>query len=265
VESKQASIPTALTVAGSDSSGGAGIQADLKTFHRFGVYGTSAVTLVTAQNTHGVRHIHVFPASWVAEQIAAIVDDLELHAAKTGALGTVELVETVAEAVARHAIRPLVVDPVLASQHGTPLLPAAGVEVLRKRLLPQATLVTPNLSEATALSGVPIQDERDMREAARIIRATGAAAVLVKGGHLPGDEAVDLLFDGREFLRFPAPKQRGPSVHGTGCAHSAAIAARLALGDDLPCAVRAAKEFMTQALLTAATLGGGSSPVGHWG
>ncbi len=213
-------LMTALTIAGSDSSGGAGIQADLKTFQRFGVYGASALTLITAQNTTGVREVHLLPPELVAKQIAAVAEDLDVHAAKTGALGSAELIEVVANALAQHRIPNLVVDPVMISKHGDPLLPEEAVEALKLRLFPRAALVTPNLHEAAALLGEPVQTEEKMRDAARALCDIGAAAVLVKGGHLPGQEAVDLLYDGAEFIRLSAPRNNDTSDrHQTECGH----------------------------------------------
>jgi hydroxymethylpyrimidine/phosphomethylpyrimidine kinase len=221
---------TALTIAGSDSSGGAGIQADLKTFQRFGVYGASAVTLITAQNTLGVRELYPLPPELVASQIAAVAEDLDVRAAKTGALGSSELIEIVADSVARHAIPNLVVDPVMISKHGDALLAGEAVEALKRRLIPGAALVTPNLHEAGALLGRPVQSEERMRDAARALRGLGAAAVLVKGGNLAGGEAVDLLYDGDEFTRLATPRIQTPHTHGSGCTYAAAITALLARG-----------------------------------
>jgi hydroxymethylpyrimidine/phosphomethylpyrimidine kinase len=255
---------TALTIAGSDSSGGAGIQADLKTFQRFGVYGTSALVLITAQNTVGVREVHLLPAELVAKQIAAVAEDLEVHAAKTGALGSAELIETVAAAVEEHAIPNLVVDPVMISKHGDPLLAKEAAATLKRQLLPRATLVTPNLHELAALLGRPIENEAQMREGARELCDLGAAAVLVKGGHLRDRDAVDLLYDGSEFVRLSTTRINTPHTHGTGCTHSAAITALLARGETLPVAVRQAKDFITRAIASAPGLGHGYGPVNHW-
>jgi hydroxymethylpyrimidine/phosphomethylpyrimidine kinase len=257
--------PIALTVAGSDSGGGAGIQADLKTFQRYGVYGTSAITLVTAQNTRGVVRVDLLPAEAVVAQIDALAADLRPAAAKTGALGSAEVVEAVAGAVARHALRPLVVDPVMIAKHGDPLLAADAVEALRRRLLPQATLLTPNLPEAAALlGGGAIEREADVEAAARALAAQGAGAVLVKGGHGSGPEVADLLFTGGRCLWLRAPRIDTPHTHGTGCTLSAAITARLALGDDLEAAARSAVAWLARAIATAPGLGGGHGPVNHW-
>lgn len=254
----------ALTIAGSDSGGGAGIQADLKTFQRFGVYGTSALVLITAQNTVGVREVHLLPAKLVAKQIAAVAEDLDVHAAKTGALGSAELIETVAAAVEEHAIPNLVVDPVMISKHGDPLLAKEAAATLKRRLLPRATLVTPNLHELAALLGGPVENEAQMRDGARKLCDLGAAAVLVKGGHLRDHAAVDLLYDGSEFVRLSATRIDTPHTHGTGCTHSAAITALLARGETLPVAVRQAKDFITRAIASAPGLGHGYGPVNHW-
>jgi hydroxymethylpyrimidine/phosphomethylpyrimidine kinase len=259
-----AAPPIALTIAGSDSGGGAGIQADLKTFQRFGVYGTSALTLVTAQNTLGVREVHLLPPELVAKQIAAVAEDLDVRAAKTGALGSEELVAAVATAVEEHAIPHLVVDPVMISKHGDLLLPEGAVETLKRRLFPGAALVTPNLHEAAALLGGPVETEERMRDAARAVYELSAAAVLVKGGRLRGGEAVDLYYDGDEFVRLAAPHIDTPHTHGTGCTYSAAITALLARGEPLADAVRQAKAYISRAVASAPDLGGGKGPVNHW-
>ena len=254
----------ALSIAGSDSSGGAGIQADLKTFQRFGVYGASALTLITAQNSVGVRELQLLPPELVANQIAAVAEDLDVRATKTGALGSAELIECVADAISQHGILNLVVDPVMISKHGDALLAEEGIEVLRRRLFPKARLVTPNLHEAGALLGRPVLKEQQMRDAARALCDLGAAAVLVKGGHLLGEEAVDLLYDGAEFVRLSAPRIDTVHTHGTGCTYSAAITAMLARGETLGDAASQAKDFITRAIRTAPGLGHGHGPVNHW-
>ena len=258
------SRPVALTIAGSDPSGGAGIQADLKTFHHFQVYGTSALTLVTAQNTIGVQRVELLAPDLVIAQIDAVASDFEVAAAKTGALGSAAIVAAVAEACARHRIARLVVDPVMISKHGHALLPADAIDALRRALLPRAALLTPNLPEAAALVGGALATERDIEDAARALHALGAAAVLLKGGHGAGDEVADLLFDGRDCTWLRAPRQHTPHTHGTGCTISAAITARLALGDDLVHAVRTAQAFVLRAIATAPGLGHGQGPVNHW-
>jgi hydroxymethylpyrimidine/phosphomethylpyrimidine kinase len=259
-----AAPPVVLTIAGSDSGGGAGIQADLKTFHHFGVHGTTALTLITAQNTVGVREVHLLRPELVVRQIEAVAEDFEVRAAKTGALGSEEIIEAVAAAAEEHAIPDLVVDPVMISKHGDPLLPKGAVDALKRRLFPRAALVTPNLHEATELLGAPVENEDRMRDAARAARDLGAAAVLVKGGRLPGEEAVDLFYDGAEFVRLAAPRIDTPHTHGTGCTYSAAITALLARGQTLVAAVRQAKDFMSRAIGSAPGLGHGHGPVNHW-
>jgi hydroxymethylpyrimidine/phosphomethylpyrimidine kinase len=256
-------VYVALTIAGSDSGGGAGIQADLKTFQRFGVYGTSALTLVTAQNTVGVRRVELLSTQLVLQQIAAVADDFEVRAAKTGALGSTPIIEAVAAAVGEHAFPNLVVDPVMISKHGDPLLDAGAVEGLKTRLFPEASLVTPNLHEAAALLGRSVGTEAEMRDAARAVCDLGAAAALVKGGHLPGGEAVDLFYDGSDFVRLAAPRIETPHTHGTGCTYSAAITALLARGETLAEAVREAKDFISRAIAGAPGIGHGHGPVDH--
>jgi hydroxymethylpyrimidine/phosphomethylpyrimidine kinase len=254
-------IPVALTIAGSDPSGGAGIQADLKTFHQLGVYGTSVLTLVTVQNTQSVQAVEFLSAGLVAAQLEAVLEDIPPQAAKTGALGGEGLIAE----VARHAARfpfPLVVDPVMISKHGMPLMAEGAWSVLARELLPHAFLVTPNLHEASVLAEIPVHTLADMEEAARRILRLGAAAVLVKGGHLEGD-AVDLLCTGREILRYSSHRIASRHTHGTGCTYSAAITAGLAQGLALPRAVERAKRFITLAIESAPGLGRGCGPVNH--
>jgi hydroxymethylpyrimidine/phosphomethylpyrimidine kinase len=253
--------PIALTIAGSDPSGGAGIQADLKTFHQFGVYGEAAITLLTVQNSLGVSRVEVMPPDLVLEQIAAVLADIPPGAAKTGALGSVEVVRAVARAALDFAF-PLVVDPVMISKHGAPLLPESATLVIREELLPRAALVTPNVPEAEALTGLTIRTLDDMRQAACSIRAMGAQAVLIKGGHLDAD-ATDILFDGSEWRDFPASRIPTRHTHGTGCTYSAAITAGLASGLPLADAVARAKRFIHEAIRTNPSLGRGSGPVNH--
>ena len=253
--------PVALTVAGSDPSGGAGIQADLKTFHQFGVYGEAVVTLLTVQNSVRVSRVEVMPISLVLEQIEAVLEDIPPAAAKTGALGSAEMVRAVARAAAGFRF-PLVVDPVMVSKHGLSLLPSAAAMAIGELLLPRAFLITPNVPEAEALTGMKILTLEDMRGAACRLRELGARAVLIKGGHLEGD-ATDLLFDGAQWHEFPAPRVATPHTHGTGCTYSAAITAGLAQGLALAGAVARAKRFIHQAILTNPGLGKGSGPVNH--
>ncbi len=253
--------PAALTIAGSDPSGGAGIQADLKTFHQFRVYGEAVVTLVTVQNTTRVSRIELLPPDLIREQIAAVLEDIPPLAAKTGALGSAAIVSAVAAAAATFPF-PLVVDPVTISKHGLPLLPVDAVRTLRDQLLPRAALLTPNIPEAESLAGIPIHSLDDVRRAARLILDMGPRAVLVKGGHLPGD-AVDVLWDGSDWREFPAPRIASRHTHGTGCTYSAAITAGLALGLSLADAVAHAKQFIHEAIRTAPELGRGCGPVNH--
>ena len=253
--------PVALSIAGSDPSGGAGIQADLKTFHQFGVYGESAITLLTVQNSLGVSRVEVMAPDLVLEQIAAVLADIPPGAAKTGALGSAEVVRAVARAAADFDF-PLVVDPVMISKHGAPLLPENATEVIRRELLPRAALVTPNVPEAEALAGLTIRTLDDMRRAACAIRGMGAQAVLIKGGHLESD-ATDILFDGSAWRDFPAPRIPTRHTHGTGCTYSAAITAGLASGLLLFEAVARAKRFIHEAIRTNPGLSRGSGPVNH--
>lgn len=253
--------PVALTLSGSDPSGGAGLQADLKTFHQFGVYGMAVVTLVTVQNTQRVSAVEVLRADLVREQARAVVEDIPPGAAKTGSVGSAENIEAIAE-LARQWSFPLVVDPVMISKHGAPLMAEAARAALSSRLLPVTTLVTPNLPEAEALTGHSIRTPNDMREAARRLLDLGPAAVLVKGGHLEGD-AQDLLLWNNEFHVFPAPRVDTPNTHGTGCTYSAAITACLARGLSLGEAVEAGKRFITAAIRRNPGLGGGYGPVEH--
>jgi hydroxymethylpyrimidine/phosphomethylpyrimidine kinase len=253
-------LPVALTIAGSDPSGGAGIQADLKTFHQFHVYGTSAITLITVQNSVGVSRVELLPPDLITQQIQAILADIPPQAAKTGALGGIAAIEAVAAANLRC---PLVIDPVMISKHGAALMDADARTALRDLLLPQATLVTPNLHEASALTGRDVSTVEAMKEAARIILGFGAGAVLVKGGHLEGD-AVDILYADGQFHEFRAPRTATNHTHGTGCTYSAAITALLARGENLYTAVGTAKRFISEAIATAPGLGAGSGPVNHW-
>jgi len=254
----------ALTIAGSDSGGGAGIQADLKTFHAFGVFGTSALTAVTAQDTRGVRDARTLDPGLVAAQVRAVAGDLAPAACKTGMLGDAAVIRAVAGVLEEVEVGPLVVDPVMAAQSGDPLLEPDAVGVLRDELLPRCALATPNLHEAALLVGDDVTDEAAMRDAARAIRAMGADAVLVKGGHLPGKQVVDLLLHQGGWEEWRGDRIRTRAGHGTGCTLSAAVAAGLALGRDLPGAVDVAIRFTREALRTAPDLGAGSAPLDHW-
>lgn len=254
--------PAALTIAGSDPSGGAGLQADLKTFHQFGVYGMSVVTLLTVQNTQSVGAVEPLQAELVRRQIEAVVGDIPPAAVKTGALGTAGIIESVAD-WARGSTAPLVVDPVMISKHGAPLMVDEAREVLVRKLLPVAFLVSPNLHEAAALGGVEVATIGEMEEAARRIGGMGPRTVLVKGGHLAGD-AVDVLLAEGRIEHFRAKRVASRHTHGTGCTYSSAITACLALGDPLAVAIARAKRFITAAIETAPGLGGGCGPVNHW-
>jgi hydroxymethylpyrimidine/phosphomethylpyrimidine kinase len=255
--------PVALTIAGSDPSGGAGLQADLKTFHQFGVYGEAVVTLVTVQNSVRVSRVEVLSPELVLEQIAAVVEDLPPGAAKTGALGSAEMVEAVARAAAEFRF-PLVVDPVMVSKHGQPLLPEAAVHAIREHLLPRAALVTPNIPEAEALTGIAIRSLDDMRQAARRLCEMGARAALIKGGHASREDSTDILFDGAEWRDYPATRIATQHTHGTGCTFSAAITAGLARGQAMGEAVERAKRFIQEAIRTNPGLGHGAGPVNHF-
>jgi hydroxymethylpyrimidine/phosphomethylpyrimidine kinase len=256
-------VPIALTIAGSDPSGGAGIQADLKTFHQLGVYGTSAITLITIQNTTRVSFVQTLDPELVAGQIDAIVEDLPPLAAKTGALGTSAIIEAVASRWCR-LNRPLVVDPVMISKHGAPLIDATARAALRELLIPQAALVTPNLHEAAELAGFSVKNPEQMKDAALTIARFGPAGVLIKGGHLAGEETVDILYYGGVFTEFRATRIQTRHTHGTGCTYSAAITAFMARGLSLPDAVASAKSFIDEAIRTNPGLGAGCGPVNHW-
>lgn len=253
-------IPVALTIAGSDPSGGAGLQADLKTFHQHGVYGEAVVTLVTVQNTVSVERVVTLDAELVRAQVLAVVDDIAPQAVKTGALGSALIVRTIAELSNRLPL--LVVDPVMISKHGARLLPEDAIDAFRTALLPRAHLVTPNTHEAEALSGIAVTDVASARLAAENIARLGPHAVLVKGGHLVGDP-VDVLFADGAFHEFVGTRVSTEHTHGTGCTLSAAITARLARGVPLPDAVSGAKFWLSEALRSAPGLGHGVGPVNH--
>lgn len=257
------SLPArALTIAGSDSGGGAGIQADLKTFHELGVYGMSVVTALTAQNTEGVHGVHVVPPAFVEAQLDAVAGDLGVDAAKTGMLADADVIKATADGVRRHGIDRLVVDPVCASKHGDPLLAADAVDALRTQMLPLAEVATPNLGEVAVLAGVEVGEVGDLRAAAEAVHALGPRWVVIKGGHLPGnDEAVDLLFDGREELRLTGERLDTRDTHGTGCVFAAAIAAHRAGGASVVDAVQTAKQFVTGAIRHGVRVGRGIGPV----
>lgn len=257
-------MPSVLTIAGSDSSAGAGIQADLKTFAALGVYGTCAITAITAQNTRGVIAVQETPPGTVAAQIDAVAADIRPDAVKTGMLASVAIVEVVAAKVREHGLPNLVVDPVMVAKSGDRLLRDDAVTALRELLLPLAAVVTPNLPEAEVLAGFAIDSDDDVRRAAKEIVGLGAGAVVVKGGHREGAQAVDVLYDGVTFRDYSAPRIDTTSTHGTGCTFASAIAAYLARGEPLAEAVGQAKEYLTEALRRAYPIGGGHGPVHHF-
>jgi len=257
-------VKTALTIAGSDSGGGAGIQADLKTFAAHGVYGTSAITAITAQNTVGVTAVHSLPADLVIAQIEAVASDIHVAATKTGMLATAAIVEAVAATIAELQLPLVVVDPVMISKSGAVLLDEDAVTALRKELLPRALVVTPNIPEAEALSGITITSLDEAKEAARRIHTFGPSAVVVKGGHRGGSEVVDLLFDGRAFHEFRTERIDSRNTHGTGCTFASALAARLALGDALVDAVRSAQAYVAGAIRHGLAIGHGHGPLDHF-
>ena len=256
--------PTALTIAGSDSGGGAGLQADLKTFLCCGVHGMTAVTAVTVQNSLGVAGVYDLPAHAVVEQIEAVAGDIGVSATKTGMLATAEIVIAVAEAVRRFDVGPFVVDPVCASQHGDPLLRPDALLALKLALFPCADLVTPNLGEVKVLTDHEVTDVAGMREAARVLSDLGPRWVLVKGGHLAHRDAVDVLYDGTDFTELTEPRRDTPHTHGTGDTLAAATTAALARGLGMPEAVYAGKAFVTGAVDDSFPLGNGLGPVGHF-
>ena len=261
VMSGRTAPPRVLTVAGSDSGGGAGIQADLKTMLALGVHGMSVLTAVTAQNSLGVQGAWELPVEAVRAQYRSVVDDIGVQAIKTGMLSSAELVETVAELLAG-TDAPAVVDPVGVSKHGDPLLAASALDSVRTRLLPVATVATPNVDEVGRLTGVRVGSERDLRRAAGAMLEFGPRWVVIKGGHLSGD-AVDLLTDGSEEHWLRAPRHDNRHTHGTGCTLASAIASHLAKGTPVPEAVRAAKTYVTGAIDTGYPLGRGIGPVNH--
>jgi hydroxymethylpyrimidine/phosphomethylpyrimidine kinase len=253
-------LPVALTIAGSDSGGGAGIQADLKTFAALGVHGTSAITAITAQNTVTVTDIFELPPALISAQIAAVVVDIGVDAAKTGMLSSSDIIDAVATAITRHGIRNLVVDPVMVAKGGARLLRDDAVEALRTLLLPLAAVITPNLPEAEVLLGRPIRTLDERREAARELVAMGARAAVVKGGHA-GEDVIDVYWDGNQLVELKAERIATDNTHGSGCVFSAAITAGLAKGRGSLDAVRGAKEFITGAIEGSLELGHGHGPV----
>ncbi len=257
------SIRKALTIAGSDSGAGAGIQADLKTFAALGVYGTSAITAITAQNTVGVTQVFALSPTLVGAQIDAVIEDIGAHALKTGMLANAAIIDAVAKKIRRHRLKNIVVDPVMVATSGDLLIKKNAVAALRSRLLPLATVVTPNIPEAEELTGMALRGSADIEEAARLIVAMGARAVVIKGGHLKGP-AIDLFYDGKKMRALDAARIHTKNTHGTGCTFSAAIAAYLAQGENLDNAVRAAKKYITAAIRAGFAVGAGHSPVHHF-
>lgn len=253
-------IPVALTIAGSDSGGGAGIQADLKTFAALGVHGTSAITAITAQNTVTVIDILELPTTLIRAQIAAVIDDIGVQAAKTGMLSSSAIIEAVATAIEEHRLELIVVDPVMVAKGGAKLLHDDAVGALRRRLLPLATIVTPNLPEAEVLLGRTIRSMQDRRQAARDIVAMGPRIAVVKGGHA-GDDVTDVLWDGSRMIELEGERIATRNTHGSGCVFSAAITAHLARGKDPVDSVREAKEFIGGAIAGSLELGRGHGPV----
>jgi hydroxymethylpyrimidine/phosphomethylpyrimidine kinase len=256
----------ALTIAGSDSGGGAGIQADLKTFAAHGVFGVCAVTALTAQNTLGVQGVFEIPPGFVGLQIDSVARDIGADAVKIGMLSNAGIIEMVAAKLAEYALGPVVLDPVMVAKGGDPLLREEAREALVAILLPLATVVTPNVPEAEILCGFAIRSAQDMRNAARAIRALGPKAVVVKGGHLlDGDSSVDILFDGRNFTEYAAPRVESKNTHGTGCTFSSAIAAQLALGRPLREAMQSAKDYVSRIIAASVELGigHGFGPMDH--
>ena len=257
-------IPKALTIAGSDSGGGAGIQADLKTFAALGVYGTSATTAVTAQNTLGVTRVQALPPAMVKAQIDAIMSDIGADAVKTGMLANAAIVWAVAAKIREYKLDRVVVDPVMVAASGARLLVAEAVETYKRELFPLATVVTPNVPEAEALTGMKVRTAADQKEAARILKSMGPRYVVVKGGHLAGRESVDLLFDGRKFTEFRAARIATRNNHGTGCTFASAVTAGLAHGRSIEDSVGAAKRYVTEAIRTAFPVGQGHGPLNHF-
>lgn len=266
VDSFKFEYPRVLSIAGSDSGGGAGIQADLKTFSALGCFGMTAITALTAQNTCGVRAIHAVPPQMLRDQIDAVMDDIGADAVKIGMLHSPEIVLTVAEAIDRYALKNVVFDPVMVATSGAVLIDNTALDVLVRELFPRATVITPNLDEAALLVGRALTTSQDMEQAALALLDKGARAVLIKGGHLPGDTVIDLLMmkSGEKFW-MQAPRIHSPNTHGTGCTLSSAMAAHLALGASLVAAVQHARVFVREALQAGAQVrtGKGSGPLNH--
>ncbi|MSQ08856.1 MAG: bifunctional hydroxymethylpyrimidine kinase/phosphomethylpyrimidine kinase [Dehalococcoidia bacterium] len=257
-------IPKALTVAGSDSGGGAGIQADLKTFAALGVYGTSVITAITAQNTLGVTRVQALAPVMVKAQIDAIMSDIGADAVKTGMLANAAIVRAVAAKIREHGFKAIVVDPVMLAASGARLLVEEAVESYKRELFPLATIVTPNVPEAEVLAGMTIKSASDQKEAARVLKRLGPRYVIVKGGHLTGRDSLDLLFDGRKFIEFRAARIATRNNHGTGCTFASAIAAGLAHGRSVEDSVHTAKHYVHEAIRTAFSVGEGHGPLNHF-
>ncbi|WP_046175231.1 bifunctional hydroxymethylpyrimidine kinase/phosphomethylpyrimidine kinase [Domibacillus indicus] len=253
-----------LTIAGSDSGGGAGIQADLKTFQELGVFGTSALTAVTAQNTLGVHGVYPMTAEAVEKQIDAVLSDIGADAVKTGMLFSAEIIEAAARKLSEYNCQNIIVDPVMIAKGGASLLQEAAVEALKRTLLPRALVVTPNIPEAEVIAGMKITSEASKREAAEIILSLGVKNVLIKGGHEEGSQTVDLLFDGSEYYTFTGRRIDTKDTHGTGCTFSAAMAASIATGASVQAAAETAKEFIQAAIEDGLYLGKGHGPTNHW-
>ena len=246
-----------MTIAGSDSIAGAGIQLDLKVFERLGVYGATVIAAVTAQNTEGVQKIHKVPPRIISAQIDSVVRDIGVDACKIGMLYDPTAVEVVSERISRRELQNVVLDPMIAAKDGTLLLAVKGIKRMKRYLIPKVLVVTPNAHEAEFLTGIRVKRLEDLKQAAAAIHERGCRYVLAKGGHLDG-EPVDVLFDGEQFIEMPGVRIEGPPVHGTGCAFSAALAARIALGDSVPDAAKFAKEFVAELIKSAVKLGRGS-------
>ena len=257
------SMPTAMTIAGSDSGGGAGIQADLKTFAALGVYGTSTLTAITAQNTVGVNAVHEIPTDIITAQIDAVLSDIGADAVKTGMLASSSIIQCVASALERRPVPWLVVDPVMVAKSGDALLWEDAVDALKTLLVPLASVITPNIPEAEALTGIKIESDSQVREAAEAFIAMGAKSVVVKGGHREGP-ATDLFFDGSAFHEFTSPRIETVNTHGTGCTFASAVAAGLARGVSILEAVGLAKEFVTEAIRSSFPVGQGHGPLNHF-
>lgn len=257
-------VARALTIAGSDSGGGAGIQADLKTFQELGVYGMSALTAITAQNTLGVQGVYPLAKEAVREQIQSVGSDIGVDALKTGMLFSAEIIEEVAEAIASFGWTKVVVDPVMIAKGGASLLQVEAVSALTRRLLPLTMIITPNLPEAEHLTGMAIRGKADKLEAAKKLSGLGARYVLIKGGHEAGSEAVDLLFDGSGYSELAGRRIDTARTHGTGCTYSAALTAGLAQGLGVEEAVRQAKAYIQAAIEDGIVIGGGHGPTNHW-